>query len=605
MTSPLLPHAPRLTTVAALCLALTTHMAAAAPQQGPADMSFFTTPTALPAGTHGDLISYRPTTINLGPGTPAATSWNVLYQSKDSLDQDNVVSGTVFVPKSPWTGSGPRPVILYAVGTQGLANNCAPSRQFGAGTEYENANIAAALKAGYTVLVSDYEGYLSGGRAPTYMAGASQGHAVLDIFKAATGIPSAGIAPQSPVAIWGYSQGGQSASFAAELAPDYAPEVGVVGVASGGIPADLVATARVLNGSYGFAFLASSVVGLNTQYGDKGWVSMPINLIANDTGKAAFAKLGTQCIFKALFDVMNQDLPSYVKNNVDLESLMYVEPVRRALHTQDLGTRPVSVPQYLFHGLADEFIPLAPSVALKKAYCAQGGTVTYELYPSEHVNTLFQAAPSVLSWLGDRFAGKPAPSTCDTTAPDPVSTAIAPGGDLVVTMDNWMLNGKVHLKTLNQDIPMPAGASLVTRSNVTTKALTGNMTVPPFSQTLKIIGLKVPVGLKISPAGDVNGSVELDGQGILHVHGKAPVNISVSSIGSKTLGECKTVTPIEFPLDYDGPLSALGAGTMAFQGAVTFPKLTGCSLASTLSALMSGKGQTFTFTSKPPAPVKY
>jgi hypothetical protein len=603
MITPLLPTSLRCACLAAL--ALVANAVSATPVLGPTDASFYTLPATPPTGSHGDLISYRPITINLGTGTTAASAWNVLYQSKDALDQDNVVSGTVFVPKAPWTGTGPRPVISYAVGTQGLGPQCAPSRQFDAGSEYENANIAAALKAGYTVLVTDYAGYLTGTTGPTYMAGASQGHAVLDIFKAATNIPAAGIAANSPVAIWGYSQGGQSASFAAEQMADYAPEIKFVGVASGGIPSDLLDTARYLNGSYGFAFLTSSMLGLNHQYGDKGFPSIPINLIANDAGKAEFAKLGTECTFQSLFRAMNHNISEYVDGALDLDSLMYVGPVHVALLAQKLGTKPVSVPQYLFHGLADEIIPLGQAAALKKAYCDLGANVTYDLYPSEHVTTLFQAAPYVLSWLGDRFAGKPATGTCNSAAPDPQSTAIAPGGDLVVTMDNWGLSGKVRLKTLGQDVPMPAGSTLITRANVTTKTLTGSMAIPPFTQKINIIGLKVPVGLKISPAGDVSGSVELDDKGLLHIHGKAPVNIIVSSIGSKALGECKTTTPVEFPLDYVGPLSAMGAGTMTFQSSVAFPKLTGCSLAGVLSTLMSGKGQTFAFTPKAPAPVKY
>jgi hypothetical protein len=144
----------------AAALALAVSSAYAAPVVGPADDSFFTYPTQdLSAGKHGDLITYRQTTVKLDVNAPASNAWNVTYKFRNSYDDVNLaMSGTVIVPKTNWTGTGPRPVVLYAVGTHGLATKCAPTRQLAAGTDYEAANIAAALKAGYAVLVTDYQG---------------------------------------------------------------------------------------------------------------------------------------------------------------------------------------------------------------------------------------------------------------------------------------------------------------------------------------------------------------------------------------------------------------------------------------------------------------
>ena len=585
--------------LATLALAASSAFAAT---QGPADDSFYNTVDPSATATHGDLISYRKTTtFNLGKDAPASSAWNVLYQSKDSLDSDNVVSGTVFVPQAAWTGTGPRPVILYAIGTQGLAGNCAPSRQFAAGTEYENSTITQALKAGYAVLVTDYEGYLTGGLPPTYMSGLSQGRAVLDIFKAATSIPSVGISATAPVAIWGYSQGGQASSFAGEIYSSYAPSLKVVGVATGGIPGDFVSTAKYLDGSYGFAFLGLSIVGLSNQYGQ----DIPINLIASTTpggGVETLNRISGECIFKALFDVMGHSLSEYTIGNQPLDQLLQVGSVKATLQKQALGTNKVPAPVYQYHGAADEFIPLDQAFALKKAWCAKGTKVTFDLYPSEHIATLSQAGAPVLTWLADRFAGKAATDTCGTTT-TPKATAIAPGGDLVVEMNKWPLAANVHLKLLNSNVPLPAGTSLVANANVTKHTLTGTLTVPNFNQKVNLIGLKLPVGLQVTSAGDITGTVDLDDKGILHVHGKAPVNINITSLVYIPFGACKTITPIDFPLDFDGPISALGGG-MNFSGTVTFPKITGCAIQGTLSTFFSGSGNTYSFTLSPPAPVK-
>ena len=83
-----------------------------------------------------------------------------MYRSTDSLGASNFVTGTIVVPTG---GTTARSVVAYAVGTHGLAQNCSPSKQLAAGTDYEAANIAAAIKAGYAVLISDYAGYTTGG----------------------------------------------------------------------------------------------------------------------------------------------------------------------------------------------------------------------------------------------------------------------------------------------------------------------------------------------------------------------------------------------------------------------------------------------------------
>ena len=42
-------------------------------------------------------------------------------------------------------GAGPRPLIVYGPGTQGLADQCAPSRQFNQGIHFANLNHSSAL----------------------------------------------------------------------------------------------------------------------------------------------------------------------------------------------------------------------------------------------------------------------------------------------------------------------------------------------------------------------------------------------------------------------------------------------------------------------------
>ncbi|HEX5360845.1 MAG TPA: lipase family protein, partial [Fluviicoccus sp.] len=384
-----MPSSFRFSPLLAAVLALPSAAALAAPAVGPGDASFYNPPAALTAGAHGELVWYRPAVVNLGAGAPAVQAWNVVYRSTDALGAANLVTGTVIVPATLWSGSGERPVVGYAVGTHGLAQGCAPSIQMAKGTDYESANIAAALSAGYAVLVSDNPGYTTGA-TPTYMSGISQGRALLDIFSAAAQIPGSGVSASAKAAIWGYSQGGQTAAWAGEMKNAYAPNLKLSAVAAGGIPADLLRTANYLDGSTGASFLLGAVIGLSTQYPTQ----IPLDSLTNATGKAAVAKGKSECVFEALYDFMNKKVSEYTVNNQTLAQLTAVPSINQTIKAQALGTGKIPVPLYQYHGVADEFIPIDQTVALRKAYCGKFANVTFGVYPSEHIVTQFQAAPT-------------------------------------------------------------------------------------------------------------------------------------------------------------------------------------------------------------------
>ncbi|MFT3857483.1 MAG: lipase family protein [Aquabacterium sp.] len=581
--------------LAALTLAVSS--AFAAPVPGPSGSAFYNAPATIPAGEHGDLIQYLPTTLNLGADTPQHNAWTVMYQSRDVNNKATVSTGTVIVPKN----AAPVGVIMYAMGTHGLGNDCAPSKQMVSGNDYEAANVAAALKAGYAVLVSDYVGYTNGA-TPRYMAGASQGRNTLDMFRAATQIPSVGIDAASKVAIWGYSQGGQTAAFAAELAPTYTPTLNVVGVAHGGTPSDFFAVSRYLNKANGMAFFLKAMSGLATEYGP---VRMPVTLALNPAGQQMLKEIRTECVFKALFKYQNKDVAEYMNNGLTLDDLIGggLNGVPQVLEEQAVGKTKVNVPMYQFHGKADEFIPLDQAFKVKQAYCAKGTTVSFDAYPSEHIATLFQAGPAVLSWINDRFAGKQAPNSCSNNTA-PVSTAFSNTGNLTVRMDKWPLAAKVDLKTLKQTVVLPQGTTFSADADVTAQQLVnGSLYVPKFSQSLKLLGIGAQIALVIEPTGPITGKVSLDDQGILRIKdGMAQTNITVASVWGIPFGQCKTEKPVDFPLNFEGPISSLGNGQITFTGTTSFPMIKGCIISAIVSAFMTGSGQAYTFNLQlPPA----
>jgi predicted esterase len=578
------------------CIAmLFTGAASAAPQPGPLDDSFYTVPSPLPTGDHGDLIWYREASAII-PQAPAFKSWNLLYLSTDAVGAPNAVTGTVLVPKT-WFN---RRVLVYAIGTHGLAPACAPSKQLDIGTDIEGGNIAAALRAGYAVLVSDYPGYTNGDY-PSYIVGIAQGHACLDIVRAAKQIPRTGIPARAKTAIWGYSQGGQTAPWAGQLQPDYTPELDLVAVAAGGVPADLIEVGHNLDGKLGSAFLLETVMGLWAQYPE----SVPIDTLANDLGKEAIQRAREICVLDAVFEYMHQELSELVTGNPPLSQLIE-EYAYQPLEDQKLGKAPIQAPLYLYHGTADEFIPLEQHLQLKETYCAMGVDTTFGVYPGDHMTTLGQAPQYVLAWLKDRFNGIPTDGTCSSDNPRPVANHVPLDEDYIINIDQWPLDGQIHLKTLDQELTLPEASTFSAETNMSKNKITGNMSIPTFTPTIWVV-LPIKTKLHIEDAEPMTGEVSLDSEGQVVMNGVARTNISVLGMGftrwTKIPVNLQTEEPVEISVQITCPITALGSGGMTFSGTASLPPMTGGLFEALFSALMSGPdAMRYTFSVAPPEP---
>ena len=393
----------------AVLLALPTPpLASAKPEIGPDGPTFYAPPTKKAPKRHGTLLRYRPTSISLGATAPKA--WNLIYRSRSARNKPNAVAGTAFVPTAPWAGEGARPIVSFTVGTQGLGESCAPSRQFEAGSEYENSNISAALDRGWAVLVTDYEGYLDG-QTPTYSAGRSQGHAALDIVRAARKIPGTGLTRKAKVAIWGYSQGGQSAAWAGEQERAYTPEVKVLGIVAGGVPANLRVTAENLDGNVGAGLLLAATVGVDRAYPKQFRLASRLNA----AGKAAVKQVKGQCVGETLATYAGRSLSEFTKNGETLDEVARDKAIKRVFRLNRLGLSKPKAPVFQYHSSNDDIVPLGQAVDLRQTYCDKGVREQFTMYPGNHVTGNPAGVDDSLAWIADRFAGAPAPSNCDET----------------------------------------------------------------------------------------------------------------------------------------------------------------------------------------------
>lgn len=369
--------------------------------------AFYEAPATLPAA-NGAVIRSERLTFLLDPLDATSLVRNatrVLYRTTDRTGQAIAVSGTVLVPAAPWIGVGSRPVIGYAPGTQGMADRCAPSRQFSEGIEYEGLVMEGLLQRGYAVAMPDYEGLGTAG-VHTYMDRVSQGRATLDVVRAAQRLSGTGLSSSSPVGLQGYSQGGGAAAAAVELAATYAPDLRLRGAVVGAVPAELGAVAANLDGGPFSAFAFFALRGLAASY------DIDLAPYLNATGRATMDAVEQDCVFDLLDNAFVRS-ESLSADGRPMSELMTREPFRTVIAQQRIGTTKPGVPVLVSHSTLDDTIPYAVGKAMARSWCGKGANVRFSANVAPlHVGGIVpHAAEAQLFWEA-RFAGLPQISNC-------------------------------------------------------------------------------------------------------------------------------------------------------------------------------------------------
>jgi alpha-beta hydrolase superfamily lysophospholipase len=361
----------------------------AAPERPPE--AFYAVPDPLPPGPPGALI--RATPIAAVPVLPDSRAWAVLYHSRDFDGRDVAVSGVVVAPGA--AGPGGRPVVVWGHGSAGLADRCAPSHWglMGAFGPW----LGGLLQQGVVVAATDYQGLGTPGLARSVI-GLSAGRAVLDVARAARGLDGAGAGGR--VVLAGHSEGGHAVLWAAELAPAYAPELQVLGVAASAPGAELAATLKLATDRP--TTVTSGAMLLAVAWSDA--YRVPLNVLT-PAGRKAVDRVRSTCLEELAKD------PEQVA--VRLGDLLTTPPWPALLARNTPGHAATPAPILLAQGADDDRVTPAATRALVRRLCRLGDTVELRTWrDTGHFDIPKVAAADVLAWTGDRLAGRPARTTC-------------------------------------------------------------------------------------------------------------------------------------------------------------------------------------------------
>jgi alpha-beta hydrolase superfamily lysophospholipase len=402
-------------TVAAAALALglaacgsspTTADGTARPTAGTA---FYTPPSPLSPAAPGTLIrSVRVTGVS---GVPAgATVWRILYHSTTVYGADVAESGYVIAPAAPPPADG-YPIIAWAHGTTGFAAPCAPSLFTSPGGGYGPyllPSLDTYLAAGYVVSAADYQGLGVPHGVHPYLLGTSEARSVLDATRATRHL--AGLRTADTVVIYGHSQGGHAALFAAEQAPTYAPDLHVIGVVAAAPATGLSYLLSIVATPLGARFLPYSIP--TTYSWSQTYTDLPESDVFTPAGAAfASAEVTRGCAGDLTTAIIDHHLTPAGVFAAGADTDPTVLAHARANDPGDVRT---TVPMLVVQGTADGTVPpqLTDTYVTTKA-CPIGDTVQYlHVTGATHGSVVHLSAPTIVAWMNARLAGTPAPTTC-------------------------------------------------------------------------------------------------------------------------------------------------------------------------------------------------
>lgn len=344
----------------------------------------------------GTLLRAQRQTPDASVARLGGSEWKIWYSSRSALtNKPIVVTGVVIVPGGS-APSGGWPVVAWAHGTTGVADCSAPSSSSNLGGQL-SVSIPLLAK-GYLIAATDYDGLGTPGPHP-YLDPTAEGRSVIDSVRAAGQLTHT----SSKWAVFGASQGGQAAWATGELAPTWGRGTDFLGTVAAAPAADVSGLADELTkplapslkGLYGFVLYGLKLRFPQLNYAD----------YVHGGALAEMSKVGTDC--SAPNVLAQQPAADFTPS-----SSKALDRLRGWLERIALPQRHIHQPMFVAQGTADTTVlPQWNDTAVARA-CRMHDTVWYQKYPGVGHPALPQAENDAVAWIGDRFAGTPAPDTC-------------------------------------------------------------------------------------------------------------------------------------------------------------------------------------------------
>lgn len=391
-----------------------------------------------PNGPLGSVVAQEHVATSL----PGAEAWRIAYVSSDVRNRKTLATALVIAPQGTPPSDG-RPIVAWAHGTTGTAQNCGPSQLVDpaqdlneynliGGTSWTDFGVPAAtqfIREGYVLVATDYQGLGAGG-AHQYAIAATQGRDLINSIRA---VGSLGLSGGSRSALaYGWSQGGGAVLSAASL-KSYIEDKGTAfdGVSFQGfvalaphdiavlMPLDATTETVAPKVMQGLSQSFSNNVFNFTHYAMSMWAmpaafpELKLTDVFETEGAIAINEIFTRKCMHSAADTVNFNFggnyQSLLKNQPE-NSVAWIKALMEGSVTPNVPVAPVIV----YFGSKDVTIDPVMGKLYREQMCSLGGNVARVQLPGEqnHFTTPGASQPLYVEWIKDRFAGKPVGDGC-------------------------------------------------------------------------------------------------------------------------------------------------------------------------------------------------
>jgi uncharacterized membrane protein HdeD (DUF308 family)/acetyl esterase/lipase len=364
--------------------------------------AFYTAPTVFTA-TPGTLLRREA----IDPFVDGATTYRVLYTTRDLDGNPATASGLVIVPDDGEVPDGGRPVLAFTHGTIGVARSCAPSLLGGAYAE-QMWGLEGFLEAGWVVAAPDYLGLGSEGVHP-YLVGQTAAENTLDAVRAAVHLAPGQISSRFAVA--GHSQGGHAAMFTGQQAPAYSPELDLVAVAGLAPASELAAFIEANDGTtFGNLLGAYAVVAWDRAFDD-----IDATDIIDPAVLPIVERLADACVATGPEAVALLTDAELLQLGFLVSPIWQTEPWASRIAENTPGAERIDAPLLIVQGTDDVLIRADIQRRFVSRLCESGQQLEYREFTGVgHLGVDDTADDYVVEWLTERLTSPPTINTCGT-----------------------------------------------------------------------------------------------------------------------------------------------------------------------------------------------
>ena len=231
---------------------------------------------------------------------------------------------------------------------------------------------------------------------------------MLDSVRAARALPNTGASNR--FAVWGHSQGGHAALYTGELAASYAPELKLVGVAAAAPATYLAELFDADNATAtGKELTAMTIYSWSKLY------NTPATTLVEPGAMGPFEQMAHDCIesvaeFQAITDA---EKPLQTEKFLKADPTE-TEPWRGVMLRNTPGQAPAGAPVFIAQGTADTTVRPEITKQFGGASLQAGSAASTSSWLNgvSHTFAAERQRKTALAWIGDRFRGAPAPSSC-------------------------------------------------------------------------------------------------------------------------------------------------------------------------------------------------